>query len=586
MYLETITKGETDHLLSYHLGWRIIRCEAEVPDGMRIFDLTNDSRIIKAYRSSGSVSCRSFLEKISKGPMRNIGIKSLKVLAESLHEVLSGEKVAKPDELDRHRCGRYLLNFGKITKDQQIHLDRYCLGWNILRGVTQAPVAIKIFDITKNVRIINAYRALGCRSLGEFIEKATSTHTRNLAHKSFKILAEALHAVVSGEKVVKSAGSDKNYSNGGFLALMVLYADIQTLRHDFILEDSTVRAWFEKVNYGQHGRLFISEILSKAYSKPQTVLPEIPLLDAVDRRGGLDALLGEIDNEIVWIIRAIAWLANEATLGRLDELINSAPDFSSRALGIINSKNLDILDVMQDDWDLWWGIVHLRDARKYTMAKIAVESGLDWQTNELSETIGAYYEKSPSMLLGRRSIGKKKFLRITKMLAYLAVKGCAESETSIDPWKAVEVLNLNSRNLRVIKIRYGGDSVPTLDMCGKQFGITRERIRQIEAKVASAANYSGLNKRAIIWLEENALDIWQQLSRDGGVTVDAIDESPVALRRKLNADCRLIFLLSGLEVIDFLGRVGIKTEFGWQSKTRGVEAIKIKLSGRHKIVNI
>jgi hypothetical protein len=48
------------------------------------------------------------------------------------------------------------------------------------------------------------------------------------------------------------------------------------------------------------------------------------------------------------------------------------------------------------------------------------------------------------------------------------------------------------RNLEIIRFRFGlnGDKTKTLAQCGEKFGLTRERIRQIETRVLRLIRYS------------------------------------------------------------------------------------------------
>lgn len=586
MYLDKITKGELAHIQNYHSGWAVIRGEAEVPAGIQILEITNDVRIINTYRTLKCVSLGVFINTISKAHVRNMGIKSIKVLAEGLHRVISGNKIGETGHSGQRRSGRHLLNFGKITKEEEIHLQNYHLGWAVLRGEAQVPDGIKILDITTDVRILNVYQASGREPLSVFLDKISNSPPQKIGNFSFRKLAEGLHKeIVRGEmNQLKSKILSRDYYSMGYLALNVLFRDINVLISEGLLDDSVVSAWIKSFE----NSTFLDEIVTPVWFEADGQTYKMTLGEALDKFAQAGSLrAGNIDASTTWVVRAIAHSANRESLNQIDELINSSQSFNTRTSSIIHREdNLGKLNVRQDDWDLWWGIVFLRRATKFTMGRIATESGLDWQTNEFGETILKYYEKSPSQLLARRSIGWKKFKRIAKLLAYLVAKGCPEQISPIEPWNAIKALNLDVRDYEVIKIRYGGGKVPTLDACGKQFGVTRERIRQIEEKVASAAHHSGLSTRAMLWLDSNTVNIWEQLSRDGGVTVDLIDESPVALRRKLNSEERLGLLLSGYDIIQFLEKTGTKTDSGWRSKVKGVEEIRIKLSGRHKSFNV
>lgn len=60
--------------------------------------------------------------------------------------------------------------------------------------------------------------------------------------------------------------------------------------------------------------------------------------------------------------------------------------------------------------------------------------------------------------------------------------------------EAIETLS--EREQAIIKMRFGIDRAPmTLEECGQQFGVTRERIREIEAKALRKLRHPGRNYR-------------------------------------------------------------------------------------------
>jgi len=62
---------------------------------------------------------------------------------------------------------------------------------------------------------------------------------------------------------------------------------------------------------------------------------------------------------------------------------------------------------------------------------------------------------------------------------------------------------LTYREKRVLELRFGiaTDHPHTLEEVGKEFGVTRERIRQIEAKAFKKLRHSGITKRLKDYLE-------------------------------------------------------------------------------------
>jgi len=67
-----------------------------------------------------------------------------------------------------------------------------------------------------------------------------------------------------------------------------------------------------------------------------------------------------------------------------------------------------------------------------------------------------------------------------------------------------EVLNaLSDREARVLRMRFGlnGSRPMTLEEVGQKFGVTRERIRQIEAKALRKLRHPSKRKRLQDFLE-------------------------------------------------------------------------------------
>ena len=69
-----------------------------------------------------------------------------------------------------------------------------------------------------------------------------------------------------------------------------------------------------------------------------------------------------------------------------------------------------------------------------------------------------------------------------------------------------QLLNtLEERERRVLELRYGigGDRAHTLEEVGKEFGVTRERIRQIEAKALRTLRHPALSKIVSDYLHDS-----------------------------------------------------------------------------------
>ena len=63
---------------------------------------------------------------------------------------------------------------------------------------------------------------------------------------------------------------------------------------------------------------------------------------------------------------------------------------------------------------------------------------------------------------------------------------------------------LNQREQQVVRLRFGLDDgqIRTLEEVGKEFGVTRERIRQIESKTLAKLRHPTRSQRLRDYLEE------------------------------------------------------------------------------------
>ena len=66
------------------------------------------------------------------------------------------------------------------------------------------------------------------------------------------------------------------------------------------------------------------------------------------------------------------------------------------------------------------------------------------------------------------------------------------------------LLELNAREQQVMRLRFGLDDgqVRTLEEVGREFGVTRERIRQIESKTLAKLRHPTRSQRLRDYLEE------------------------------------------------------------------------------------
>src|SRR5476651_590161 len=113
------------------------------------------------------------------------------------------------------------------------------------------------------------------------------------------------------------------------------------------------------------------------------------------------------------------------------------------------------------------------------------------------------------------------------------IKDFIESENDFSPSDTVanndlkervhEVLKtLTPREEKVLKMRFGIDvaSEHTLEEVGKDFSVTRERIRQIEVKALRKLRHPSRSKKLLTFFEKELSEILQ----DGGISLDDQDD--------------------------------------------------------------
>jgi RNA polymerase primary sigma factor len=139
--------------------------------------------------------------------------------------------------------------------------------------------------------------------------------------------------------------------------------------------------------------------------------------------------------------------------------------------------------------------------REPTISEIAAELGI---TAEDAEKLR---RNSQQIIYSETAVGEDKSTTFNDFIADPDTRATPYHATSInmlreDMLKALDVLT--SRERRVIELRYGLlDGQPrTLEVVGKEFGVTRERIRQIEAKALEKIKQSIHGKKLNTYLEE------------------------------------------------------------------------------------
>ena len=119
----------------------------------------------------------------------------------------------------------------------------------------------------------------------------------------------------------------------------------------------------------------------------------------------------------------------------------------------------------------------------------------------LDYSLKVYKKMVPSGFLGSA-------FKLIKMLApgrafNNFVKSLLRDGQVTEPLSNTEIVSLSDREAKVLKMRFGlaGYKPMTLEEVGREFGVTRERIRQIEAKALRKLKHPSRRKKLQDYLE-------------------------------------------------------------------------------------
>jgi hypothetical protein len=471
--------------------------------------------------------------------------------------------------------------------DNHEHYASNLLGWRAIRGELRLEAFDRLVmaDVTEDVRLRNVFIDLGCESINDFFAKVARQSPRNYGKKSESYLAECLNKMIVNHGLVSGLSEGVSVVGHG-IELQVVYGGLDAVTMMRYVKPGLWAEWREHCLGSPLKELKLSQLLNEALLAPPVRVPDLTLSDALNRWSTLDALLCEGNATLLSVIRATTWCANQGRFSDMSAYLAENQNLLLGARSLLDSSPQTQIEHDIHLWNVLWGVVKLRGLMNCGMGEVVAKANANWPSNHLTDPISMYYEASLQKLLARDRMGRVKALAVERCVAYLALHGHRASDAPVAPWDIVKLLNLKPAYLKVLNVRYAGDRVPTLDTCGKQLGLTRERIRQVEAKCGKLAESMQQSKSALAWLKLNIDNIWAKLSADGGVTVDSKDESDFALEKKLGNEYRLALLLANIGIIKLLDSSGNRTENGWSSKTKGAGEIVIRLSGKVKVVDI
>ena len=214
--------------------------------------------------------------------------------------------------------------------------------------------------------------------------------------------------------------------------------------------------------------------------------------------------------------------------------------------------------------NIWEKILSLNNGDTYII-QVANEIGIKLPLRYFSnkKIIDLKFKKSGD-LFKIPSIGRQKVRSIIACLYWCSTgKKLTKNLAQINDLEELFVLaGLNKRQISILKLRYLGNRVQTLDSVGKILNVTRERIRQIEEKTCSLVKELGMCSIAKTWLMNNSQLIWNSLSTDGGFTVSGC-ESEISMNHRLIGKFQLGLRLADLHASDLLDEISDKVDDWW-----------------------
>ena len=418
---------------------------------------------------------------------------------------------------------------------------KYPKGASLFYGETSAPTlnSIQMSDLTDNVRLNNIYQNSRSTSMAEFLGKIAIEIPRHYGLTCHEMLLELL------ENLPADITSKDPFANS-------LFSKLKALGDPAMAVSDT--KWNE---------LWAKILLKGRESTPMTRVVEYLSLEWPE--GLPDQPISAYHTEKIGMLRIIPGmnrkLLNSVTLAvcgvaevDLPWHVGQNNQVAETAVGAEREAR---------KWTNWWEIIERNGLLEYPIGKVATLNGIDWPRNRLRDPISTYRTRHPNDLLARPSVGKMKVNSIIECVEALATKGTgAQITTPLTCSEAMNAANLEKEHSRVLELRYLQGDAKTLDACGNTLGKTRERMRQIEKLCVERMRIAGFKDNLRAWLQLNALNIWNLMSEDGGLTVTGC-ESETSLNHRLPGEYQLALLIADMNASEFLDELGVKIDDWW-----------------------
>lgn len=219
---------------------------------------------------------------------------------------------------------------------------------------------------------------------------------------------------------------------------------------------------------------------------------------------------------------------------------------------------------------VWWKAIEDRQRTGIHLLKVANHLGIKWPEKFGMKTIGDYRFPTARKLLGMDGFGRTKLYGLLRILAWAALSDEEMPElVSANPNEIMDLAKLTVKERVVLEDRYVEDR-KTLQEIAKAWQMTRERVRQIEAKAIQKIRTLQMDKPIRKWLLDQDDLIWASLSKDNGESVKAIGDGRKAYRN-LTGEIELALAICDLSLDEVLRRVGEQVGEIWiRRKTNAV----------------
>lgn len=219
---------------------------------------------------------------------------------------------------------------------------------------------------------------------------------------------------------------------------------------------------------------------------------------------------------------------------------------------------------------LWWNLADKNGKADLLMVRIGQHVGFSWPYRLRGIKLSEFRKTTPVQLLKMKGYGKVKLKMVLSALAWAALtQEPVAAPPPMSAWEAYRAANLTPIEKDIIMARYGekgGRRSSTLADVGELYGgKTRERIRQIEARVVEKMRLLGLQDSVQAWLYANAESIWEELAdSQGNLRGFGINERAP---RRVSKDLAWAFRVAGITPYDVLTKVGEMIGKEWYRRT-------------------